>query len=223
MSLRFTDRTDAGRKLAQTLASMKLAHPVVLALPRGGVPVAAEVARTLDAPLDLLLVRKIGAPGQRELAVAAIAEGPGSGLVFDAETMVYSGATEAYVECEAFRERAELARRHKAYLGERAPVSVEGKTAVVVDDGIATGTTVRAALKALRARRPARVVLAVPVAPTRALTEIRPLVDDLVCLSEPSSFYAVGAHYDDFQQVTDDEVIATLKAVDAPTTGARTF
>jgi putative phosphoribosyl transferase len=223
MILRFADRTDAGRQLARALASMKLADPVVLALPRGGVPVAAEVARAFDAPLDLLLVRKIGAPGQRELAVAAIAEGPGAGLVYDTETMVHSGATEAYVQCEACRERAELARRHAAYLGDRAPVSIEKRTAVVVDDGIATGTTVRAALRALRARHPARVVLAVPVAPARALSEIRPLVDDLVCLSAPPAFYAVGAHYDDFHQVTDDEVVAALKASATPARGVHAF
>ena len=212
MTLRFADRNDAGRRLAQALVDMKLTDPVVLALPRGGVPVAVEVARALGAPLDLLLVRKIGAPDQRELAVAAVGEGPGKGLVLDDETMVYSGVSEAYVECEAYRERAELARRRAVYLSGRAPLAVEGKTAVVVDDGIATGTTVRAALQALRARHPARVVLAVPVAPTRALSEIKPLVDDLVCLSEPPAFYAIGAHYDDFRQVSDDEVVAALKA-----------
>ena len=213
--MRFIDRSDAGRRLAQALAAMEISDPVVLALPRGGVPVAVEVARALDAPLDLLLVRKIGAPGQRELAVAALAEGAGS-PVLDAETMAYSGASRAYVEREAGRERAEIARRRSAYLGDRAPLSVEGKTAVVVDDGIATGTTVRAALQALRARHPARVVLAVPVAAPSALSEIAPLVDDLVCLSKPPAFYAVGAHYDDFMQVSDDEVIAALRSFAAP-------
>ena len=216
MTARFADRRDAGRRLAHALSAIKLTDPIVLALPRGGVPVAVEVARALGAPLDLLLVRKIGAPDQRELAVAAIAEGPG-GLVLDAETMAASGASQDYVEREADRERSELARRRAAYLGGRAPLAVEGKTAVVVDDGIATGTTVRAALQALRARRPARVVLAVPVAPTRALLEIGPLVDDLVCLSEPPGFYAVGAHYDDFRQVSDDEVIAALSTASPAT------
>jgi putative phosphoribosyl transferase len=216
MSLRFADRRDAGRRLAHALAALHLADPVVLALPRGGVPVAVEVARALGAPLDLLLVRKIGAPDQRELAVAAIAEGPGDGLVLDTETMAATGAPQAYVEREAVRERTELARRRAAYLGGRAPIAVEGKTAVVVDDGIATGTTVRAALRALRTRRPARVVLAVPVAPTSALLELGPLVDDLVCLSEPPGFYAVGAHYDDFRQVSDDEVVAALSTLSAP-------
>lgn len=223
MNMRFIDRSDAGRQLAQALAAMEISDPVVLALPRGGVPVALEVARALGAPLDLLLVRKIGAPGQRELAVAALAEGAG-GPVLDAETMACSGATRTYVEREAEHERAEIARRRTAYLGDRAPLSVEGKTAVVVDDGIATGTTVRAALKALRARRPARVVLAVPVAAPSALSEIGPLVDELVCLSQPPGFYAVGAHYDDFTQVSDDEVIAALRSIAAPSargTGVR--
>jgi putative phosphoribosyl transferase len=214
MTMRFADRRDAGRRLARALAALKPIDPVVLALPRGGVPVAVEVARALGAPLDLLLVRKIGAPHQRELAVAAIAEGLG-GLVLDAETMAASGASREYVEREADRERSELARRRAAYLGDRAPLAVEGKTAIVVDDGIATGTTVRAALQALRARRPARVVLAVPVAPARALMEIGPLVDELVCLSQPPTFYAVGAHYDDFRQVPNDEVIAALNTVAA--------
>jgi putative phosphoribosyl transferase len=207
----FANRNAAGRQLAQALAAMKLVDPVVLALPRGGVPVAAEVAAALHAPLDLLLVRKIGAPAQRELAVAAVAEGSGDGLVLDAETMEMSGTTRAYVEREAISERAEIARRRLAYLGGRAPLSIEGKTAVVVDDGIATGTTVRAALRALRGRHPARLVLAVPVAPPRVVADLLPLVDDLVCLSQPPSFYAVGAHYADFHQVSDDEVIAALE------------
>ncbi len=210
MSALFADRSEAGRRLARTLASMKLTDPVVLALPRGGVPVAAEVAAVLHAPLDLLLVRKIGAPAQRELAVAAVAEGAGDGLVLDAETMEVTGATRAYVEREAIGERAEIARRRALYLGGRAPASIEGKTAVVVDDGIATGTTVRAALQVLRRRHPARLVLAVPVAPPRVVADLRPLVDDLVCLEQPAAFYAVGVHYADFHQVSDEEVIAVL-------------
>jgi putative phosphoribosyl transferase len=210
MKERFVDRRDAGRRLAAALVTMRLTDPVVLALPRGGVPVAVEVARALHAPLDLLLVRKIGAPGQRELAVAAVAEGPDGFLVMDPDTMAATGASRAYVEREAALERSEIARRRKAYLGGRVALPVEGRAVVVVDDGIATGTTVRAALRALRAQRPARLVLAVPVAPPAAVADLRPLVDDLVCLSQPAAFYAVGAHYDDFQQVSDDEVIAAL-------------
>ncbi len=189
---------------------MKLIDPVVLALPRGGVPVAAEISAVLRAPLDLLLVRKIGAPAQPELAVAAVAEGAGDGLVVDAKTMEMTGATRAYVERQAIGERAEIARRRSLYIGARTPARVEGKTVVLVDDGIATGTTVRAALQVLRRRRPARLVLAVPVAPPRVVADLRPLVDDLVCLEQPGVFHAVGAHYADFHQVCDDDVIAVL-------------
>lgn len=212
----FADRGDAGRQLADALATRQLTDVVVLALPRGGVPVAIEVARALRAPLDVLLVRKIGAPGHRELAVAAVAEGPGDDLVLDAETMAVAGATHAYVEREAVHERAEIARRRSAYRGGRAALSIEGKTAVVIDDGIATGTTVRAALQALRRRNPARLVLAVPVAPPDTVALLRPLVDDLVCLREPPAFRAVGAHYADFSQVSDDEVIAALQRAAPP-------
>ena len=170
MTLRFADRRDAGRRLARALAATKLVDPVVLALPRGGVPVAAEVARALGAPLDLLLVRKIGAPGQRELAVAAIAEGPGDTLVLDAETMAASGASQEYVEHEADRERTEIARRRAAYLSGRAPLAVAGQ-----DGGRrrrrhrhrhhGAGRVEGAAPRAVRRA----VVLAVPVAPSGAL------------------------------------------------------
>ncbi|HVO06239.1 MAG TPA: phosphoribosyltransferase family protein [Burkholderiaceae bacterium] len=214
----FVDRSDAGRQLADALATHKITDAVVLALPRGGVPVAVEVARALHAPLDVLLVRKIGAPGQRELAVAAVAEGPGDDLVLDAETMAVTGASRSYVEREAVHERAEIARRRDAYRSGRAALPVEGKTVVVVDDGIATGTTVRAALQALRRRRPERLVLAVPVAPPDAVALLRPLVDDLVCLREPPAFYAVGAHYADFAQVSDEEVVAALRRAAPPAT-----
>lgn len=204
----FADRTQAGRLLAQELLALKLTEPVVLALPRGGVPVAAEVASALHAPLDLLLVRKIGAPGHRELAVAAVAEGPV--VVIDDETLDLTGASRAYVEREAKEELREIARRRTAYLRDRPPLPVAGKTAVVVDDGIATGTTVRAALQALRLRKPARLVLAVPVAPHEAVASLRGDVDDLVCLSQPAYFHAVGLHYADFHQVSDEEVVRIL-------------
>lgn len=206
----FADRTQAGRLLAQEVLALKLTDPVVLALPRGGVPVAAEVASALHAPLDLLLVRKIGAPGHGELAVAAVAEGPPSAVVVDDEIRHMTGASRAYVDHEAKEELREIARRRTAYLRDRPPLSVEGKTAVVVDDGIATGTTVRAALQALRRRKPARLVLAIPVAPSEAVAALRAEVDDLVCLSQPPYFHAVGLHYADFHQVSDDEVVRIL-------------
>lgn len=206
----FANRVQAGRLLAQEILALKLVDPVVLALPRGGVPVAAEVAAALHAPLDLLLVRKIGAPGHRELAVAAVAEGPGDQLVIDRETLEMTGASEAYVAREAEAERREIARRRTSYLHDRPALPVEGRTAVVVDDGIATGTTVRAALQALRRRRPARLVLAVPVAPPDTVAALRADVDELVCLSQPMNFHAVGVHYADFDQISDDEVIRIL-------------
>lgn len=207
----FANRTAAGRMLAQAVQALKLADPVVLALPRGGVPVAAEVAAALHAPLDLLLVRKIGAPAHRELAVAAVAEGPQPVVVLDHETMGMTGATREYVDREAQAELREIARRRSAYLHDRPPVAVEGRTAVVVDDGIATGTTVRAALRALRRRKPARLVLAVPVAPPDVVEQLQAEVDDLVCLAQPPFFNAVGVHYADFHQVPDDEVVRVLE------------
>ena len=217
MNKSFTNRTEAGRALAQQLAGLSLAAPiVVLALPRGGVPIGAEVARVLKAPLDLLLVRKIGAPWQRELAVAAVVDGQPPDIVLDDETMAMTGVDRAYVEAEAKKELREIERRRDAYLRGRAPVAVDGATVIVVDDGIATGTTMRAALKALRRRKPARLVLAVPVAPSDTLALLRGEVDDIVCLAQPYPFHAIGLHYLDFHQVGDDEVLAALQVANAP-------
>jgi len=208
----FEDRRQAGRMLAERVAALALVEPVVLALPRGGVPVAVEVAAALHAPLDLLLVRKIGAPDQPELAVAALAEGPPPETVIDEQTLAATGATRAYVENRARVELQEIVRRRQRYLGGRAALAVAGKVVVVVDDGIATGTTVRAALRALRRRRPARVVLAVPVAPPSVIEALRSEVDDCVCLAQPEFFGAVGRFYADFRQVDDAEVAALLQA-----------
>lgn len=214
MKDRFADRTEAGRLLARRLAAMALEPPiVVLALPRGGVPVAAEVARALHAPLDLLLVRKIGVPWQRELALAAVVDGDEPQVVVDEEVQRLCGADRAYIDAQAARELAEIERRRRVYLRGRAPLSVAGATAIVIDDGIATGTSVRAALKALRRRHPKRLVLAVPVAPSDTLAALRAEVDDVVCLAEPYPFHAIGLHYDDFHQLDDAEVLAALDAV----------
>lgn len=209
MTRTFRNRTEAGRLLGRQLQAMQIPDPVVLALPRGGVPVAAEVARALHAPLDLLLVRKIGAPHQPELAVAALAEG--SELVTDEESLAWTGATDEYVARQAEVQRAEIERRRQLYLAGRAPVPLAGRSAVVVDDGIATGTTAKAALQALRRRGPARVVLAVPVAAQDSLALLAPLVDEVVCLSQPALFRAVGEHYDDFEQVADEEVARLMR------------
>lgn len=210
----FSNRSEAGRLLARRVQAMGLADPVVLALPRGGVPVAVEVARALGAPLDLLLVRKIGAPQQPELAVGAVGEG--GDLFVDRHLMDLTGATDEYVARESREQLAEIARRRTAYLGGRAPLPLAGRTAVVVDDGIATGATVHAALKALRRRGPASVVLAVPVASREAVAALSADVDELVCLAQPALFRAVGEHYADFDQVSDDEVeqLMRMAAVD---------
>ena len=229
---RFASRRAAGQELARSLQRTAWPHPVVLALPRGGVPVAAEVARALGAPLDLLMVRKIGAPGQPELAVAAMAwlgagpaaisadspeePGPPPQTFVDAALLAATGADQAHVDRGVAREGPELARRRKRYLQGRHPVALDGCTVILVDDGIATGTTLRAALKALSAirilggRGPRAVVLAVPVAPAQVFEDLAGEVDAVVCLWTPAPFVAVGAHYRDFRQVSDEEVVAAL-------------
>ena len=211
----FENREQAGRLLAERLAREKLAPPVVvLALPRGGVPVAAEVARRLGAPLDLLFVRRIGAPWHREYAVAAVVDGKDPQIVVDAASTV-AGVDPAYIEREAASELCEIERRREVYLRGRAPVDLAGTTAIVVDDGIATGHTMSAAIKALRKRGAASVIVAVPVAPHSTLILLRSQCDRLICLEEPDPFEAVGLHYTDFHQVSDDEVIEALKALAA--------
>ena len=209
----FTDRAEAGRALAQRLARMHLAPPiVVLALPRGGVAIGAEVAQVLRGRLDLVLVRKIGVPWQPELAVAAVVDGDPPQIVVDDEVQRLAGVERGYIEAQALRELPEIARRRQTYLRGRAGLPLAGATAIVVDDGIATGTTMRAALKAVRRGHPARLVLAVPVAPHDAVPALRDEVDDLVCLAQPEPFRAVGLHYEDFEQVSDEDVLAALDA-----------
>lgn len=214
-ALRFADRSEAARALAQRLAQMKLEPPVVvLALPRGGVPIGAEVARVLHARLDLLLVRKIGAPWQSELAVAAVVDGDRPEVVIDETMLGMPGVDQEYIEAQTHRELKEIARRRALYMQGREPLAVGGATVIVVDDGIATGTTMRAALKALRRKGPKRLVLAVPVAPADTCRALRAEVDDLVCLSQPEPFRAIGLHYDDFHQLDDAEVMRALTDAD---------
>ena len=213
MVLPFVDRSAAGQLLAQRLAQEQLPKPlVVVALPRGGVPVGAEGARLLHAPLDLLIVRKIGAPWQRELAVGAVIDGDHPEVLVDEAMCAATGADQAYIDREAAAEWREIERRRQTYLRGRAPLDLTGVTAVLVDDGIATGATVRAALKSLRSRRPARIVLAVPVAAHEALRALRLQCDRIVCLAEPQPLRAVGRHSLDFHRVSDAEVIAALDA-----------
>ncbi len=215
MSARFADRAEAGRLLARELATIPLPSPVVFALPRGGVPVAAEIARSLHAPLDLLLVRKIGVPWQPELAVAAVVDGKHPEVVVDAEVQQETGVDRSYIDAEAKRQLLEIERRRRVYLAHRTPLSAMGRSAIVVDDGIATGTTMRAALTSVRRRKPAQLVLAVPVAPSEVVAALRAEVDRVVCLEQPDPFYAIGAHYVDFHQVGDEEVIAAMAAAQA--------
>ena len=206
------DRAEAGRQLAEMLLGRCGADPIVLALPRGGVPVAAEIARVLKAPLDLLFVRKIGTPFEPELAYAAVVDGVPPQTVVNEDVAQYASVDAGYLERETRRELAEIARRREAYLAGRAPLDVQGRSVVLVDDGLATGTTARAALLALRRRQPARLTLAVPVAPADTVRDLAPLVDAVVCLAMPEPFRAIGCHYDDFHQLSDDEVIAALRS-----------
>ena len=208
----FRDRRDAGRRLAQALAGLDLPNPVLLALPRGGVPVAVEAAGLLRAPLDLVLVRKIGAPGHQELAAGAIVDGSRPDLVRNEDVIRSYRIDESYLAAEALRQLAEIERRRRLYLGLRPRVPLEGRDAIVVDDGIATGATVRAALQAVRRARPRSLVLAVPVAPPETLAELGPLCDEIVCLESPPDFHAVGQFYRDFGQVPDDEVVELLRS-----------
>ncbi|WP_332748432.1 phosphoribosyltransferase [Hydrogenophaga sp.] len=212
----FADRTHAGRALADELLALGLTGPlVVLALPRGGVPVAAEIARALGAPLDLLLVRKIGAPFQPELAVAAVVEGSPPDVVINEDTANLPGVDEAWIQAQLPAALREIERRRGVYLAGRPQQPVKGATVIVVDDGIATGTTLRAALRALRRRHPARLIVAVPVGPHAAIAELDDEVDAVVCLLEPRPFRAIGLHYRDFHQLGDDEVCAALNAANA--------
>ncbi len=202
----YQDRTEAGVRLAKELQDMALENPVVLALPRGGVPVALPIARTLKAPLDLFLVRKIGVPGQPEVAAGAIVDGPPEHIHFNERILASLGLSHEDLTATVAAKRAELAERRALWLEGRAPVPVAGRDAVVVDDGIATGATMRAALMALRGRGPRRIILAVPVAAEDTLEALRDLVDAVVCPHVPRYFRAVGLHYRQFDQVPDDAV-----------------
>jgi putative phosphoribosyl transferase len=204
----FADRTQAGERLADALERFAGSDVVVLAIPRGGVVVGEVVARTLGAPLDVVVPRKIGAPGNPELGVGAVAPGV---RVLD-ERMVRSlGVSERYLEDEIGRQEQEIERREHAYRGERPPVDVRGKVAIVVDDGVATGGTAVAALRWARASGAAKVVLAVPVAPPQTIERLDREADDVIVLATPQPFFAVGEWYRSFDQTNDDEVVAALE------------
>jgi predicted phosphoribosyltransferase len=208
---RFHDRREAGRVLAEKLSGYRgRGDVVVLGLPRGGVPVAYEVARALAAPLDVFLVRKLGVPGHEELAMGAVASG--GVRVFNHDVIEGLGITAAEIEAVAARELAELARRERLYRAGAAPPEVGARTVILIDDGLATGATMRAAIAALRRLQPARVVVAVPVAAPAICEAFRSEADDVVCALTPDPFIAVGRWYVDFEQTTDAEVTALLAA-----------
>jgi len=210
LPLKFNDRADAGRQLGDRLAAMDLDKPLVFALPRGGVPVAAEVARRLHAPLDLILVRKIGAPGNPELALGAIVGNSHTQVVVNDNVKRLSGVNDAYLARAQADQMVELERRKSKYLGDRARLDPSGRCAVVVDDGLATGATMKAALIALGRNGAARIVVALPVAPRKALAGLAEHADDIVCLHPADEFFGVGGFYRDFHQLSDEETIALL-------------
>jgi len=206
----FYDRSDAGRRLAAELQHFKGEDVVVFALPRGGAPVAEPIATLLNAPLDLVLVRKIGVPFQPELAMGAVADGGDPVVVRNDDVIAMADVSEREFQEVRTRELEEIERRRQLYLGNRARPEAKGHVAIVVDDGVATGATTRAALRAVRARGPKKLVLAVPVAPPDTLESLAPEVDEIICLETPRAFGAIGFFYRDFRQISDEEVIDIL-------------
>lgn len=214
--MNFKNRSDAGRKLAARLAQYKDQQVVLLALPRGGVPVAAEVAAVLGAPIDLVLVRKIGVPSQPELAMGAIVDGDSPITVRNEDVIRLAGVDERTFRAVRDREFAELERRRRLYLGGRNRIGVKDRIAIVIDDGVATGATTRAALRAIRMRQPNKLILAVPVGPTDTIEAMREEADEVLCLKIYEEFNAIGTFYGDFRQITDQEVIDILTRFTEP-------
>ncbi len=209
----FRDRNEAGAALAEKLVALAPENPLVLALPRGGVPVAIPIARALGAPLDLLMVRKLGMPGNPELAAGAVVDGAGHDVVFNIQLLRSMGLREEDFAAAISQKLSEIEDRRRLYLEGRTPMPDAGKSVIVVDDGIATGATAQAALKALRSRGTELIILAVPVAPQDTLDDLAGLADKIVCLEIPPLFYAVGAHYRVFDQVEDAAVQKMLRSI----------
>jgi putative phosphoribosyl transferase len=209
----FRDRVEAGRLLAERLESFRGEDVLVLGIPRGGVPVAAEVARDLDGELDVIVARKLGAPYQEELAIGAVTANGGRFL--NEELIGEIGISPAYLEAVTAEERAEAAAREARFRGHRPPPRVKGRTVILVDDGLATGATMRAAVRSIRHQRPARLVVAVPVGSPEACATLRREADEVVCLDEPAFFFAVGQFYANFEQTQDEEVQALLRGAQA--------
>lgn len=210
----FADRAAAGRALGAELLKRGLRDPVVYALPRGGVPVAIEVAKALDAPLDLLLVRKIGAPGYEELAAGSIVDGERPDIILNEDVVRGLAVSETHITEIARRELREIERRRALYAPGKAPLAAKDRTAILVDDGVATGASMKAAIAAIRRRAPRRIVAAAPVAAPETAAELAALADEVVCLATPARFRAVGLYYDDFHQLSDAEVVEQLAAAD---------
>ncbi|TIV58338.1 MAG: phosphoribosyltransferase [Mesorhizobium sp.] len=205
----FRDRQEAGQKLGASLDLLQLKDPIVLALPRGGVPVAAEIAKALRAPLDLVIVRKVGAPGNPELAVAAIVDGEPPDVVLNREIVEAYALDDGALRVLIAQERPELERRRAVYRGKDLPLSVAGKTVIVVDDGAATGTTMKVAIRALKRRSPRKIIVALPVAPVDTADELAQEAD-LICLNQPARFRALSYYYGNFPQLSDNEVLEIM-------------
>jgi putative phosphoribosyl transferase len=206
----FANREAAGLELRDRLMPLQTEKPIVLALPRGGVPIAAVIAEGLKAPLDVVLVRKIGVPWQPELALGAVVDGDEPQVFINRVLATELAIEESYIDGETAHQLAEIERRRQAYFGDREPIPVAGRTVILVDDGIATGSTMRIAARAVRKAGAARIVIAVPVAPEDTVAELRTEADEMVCLDMPHPFLAVGAHYAEFPQLSDEDVIAIL-------------
>ena len=212
--VRFQDRVEAGKALGEALKEKDLADPIILALPRGGVPVALEIARALRAPLGLVLVRKIGVPLQPELAAGAVVDGDDPEIVWNDDVVRLTGLKEPDLAVLADRELREIERRRELYFSSRRRVSPVGRSVIIVDDGLATGATMRAALHALKRKSPERLLVAVPVAPADTIEKLGDEADEILCLAQPEPFGAIGLYYADFGQLSDADVIALLAEAD---------
>ncbi|OHV64520.1 phosphoribosyltransferase [Mesorhizobium sp. LCM 4577] len=206
----FRDRQEAGQKLGASLEALQLKDPIVLALPRGGVPIAAEVAKVLQAPMDLVIVRKVGAPGNPELAVAAIVDGDPPDVVLNREIVEAYALDDGALRVLIAQERPELERRRALYRGKEPPQSVAGKTVIVVDDGAATGTTMKVAIRALKRRSPRKIIVALPVAPPETVDELAQEADLTICLNQPARFRALSYYYGNFPQLSDNDVLDVM-------------